>query len=188
MKQVYLLLFIGSAVFTGCGSDDPKPESNNQEFYSTGFICTKGINGIGDADTIVLRAGTSGSFTITSYTHTAEDGGFLERPKDIWVLETAGDNSWRLKNNAGKYVEFSEDFADPINENPNKYGYQYDLEETPTEDGLFLRNQDGNEFYLEPKAKPGFYLVTRPGNVQPPDPRHSRVIFLPTKQMWFFMP
>lgn len=187
MKHLCLILLAGLLIMGTCDKDeDVTPDTG--DLLTTGFLCTIGINGADVEDTIALRPGNSGTFTITSYSHTAEAGGFLERPKHIWTLETSGDNNWYLKNNAGKYIDFSDDFFDPINENPDKDGYQYDLSDSPTEKSTYIRNRDGNQFYLESKYKRGFYLCTRAADVQPPDPSHRSVKFLPTKQMWFFMP
>jgi hypothetical protein len=186
MKKICISL-LSVFLFLSCDKEDDA-EPDNSTLLTTGFICTVGINSIDDTDTLALRAGNSGTFTITDYSHTAEKGGFLERPKDIWTLETSGDNNWYLKNNAGKYIDFSYDFYDPINEQPEKYGYRYDLSDSPTEKSTLIRSRSGNGFYLESLHERGYYLSTFPADVQPPDPSHRNVRFSTKKQVWFFMP
>lgn len=187
MKRIFTLLSASLLIMATCQKeDDVEPEAG--PLLTTGFICTIGINSVDVEDTLALRASNTGTFTITDYSPTAVAGGFLVRPKDIWKLETSGDNNWYLKNNAGKYIDFSEDLVDPVNQNPDKHGYRYDLSDAPTEKSTYIRNQKDGQFYLESKYKRGFYLCTRAANVQPPDPSHRSVRFLPSKQMWFFMP
>ncbi len=182
MKQNLVLTLAVLMLLSACEKQNSTDEESS-DLRTIGFICTIGINGIGDEDTLALRSGVSGTFNITDYSATAESRGFLVRPRDIWQLITTGDNNWHLKNNAGKYISFEDD---PYASNDE---YSYDLDDVPNEKSVFIRTKgDGQNFYLESKYKRGHYLITRAGNVSPPNPRHSTVRFQPRKQLWFFMP
>lgn len=182
MKIRIMSILATIILLSACEKQNDKDEDNT-DLRTTGFFCTIGVNGQGVEDTLALRAGTSGTFTITTYSATAEAGGFIIRPRDIWQLITTGDNNWHLKNNAGKYISFEDD---PYATNDE---YSYDLDDVPNEKSVFLRTKgEGQNFYLESRYKRGYYLITRAGNVSPPNPRHSNVRFQPRKQLWFFMP
>lgn len=178
-----LLLSLAVIIALSACEKQSEPEEGKADLRTTGFFCTMGINGLGLEDTLALRASNSGTFNITDYSATAEARGFIVRPRDIWQLITTGDNNWHLKNNAGKYISFEDD---PYVTNDE---YSYDLDDEPNEKSVFVRSTNsGQNFYLESKYKRGYYLITRAGDVSPPDPRHSRVRFQTKKQLWFFMP
>lgn len=185
MKHTFLLTIAVIITLSACQkqkTDETTETPSN--LRTSGFFCTLGINSIDVNDTLCLRASvSSGTFTITDYSSTAEAGGFIVRPRDIWTLITTGDNNWHLKNNAGKYISFEDD---PYATNDE---YSYDLDDVPNEKSVFIRSEtSGQNFYLESKYKRGYFLMTRAANVAPPDPSHRSVRFQKNKQLWFFMP
>lgn len=183
MKWKILPILAAIISLAACSKENDNENEEPANLRTTGFLCTIGINSIGDRDTLALRVSVnSGRFTITDYSSTAEGGGFIVRPRDIWVLETTGDNNWHLKNNAGKYISFEDDPYVTDDE------YSYDLYDVPNEKSVFIRNVDGQNIYLESKYKRGYYLMTRAADVAPPDPSHATVRFQKNKQLWFFMP
>ena len=181
-----ILIALAALVFIGCEKDKPKEETETTSLRTEGFLCTIGIksNEIGypNPDTICIGSNSSGtSYSIRDYSHTAI-GSFITRPRDIWKLVTTGDNHWYLQNHAGKYLSFEDDpYA--VNE------YSIDLDDAPNEKSVFIRNNNnGQNFYLESKYKRGYFLISRAGNVSPPDPSHSSIRFQQKQQAWFFMP
>ncbi len=183
-----ILIALAALVFIACQKDDPKEEeTGNTALRTEGFFCTIGIKSnelvSPNPDTICLGSTSSGtSWSIKDYSHTAI-GSFITRPRDIWKLVTTGDNNWYLQNHKGKYLSFEED---PYAVNDE---YQIDLLETPNEKSIFIRNNNnGQNFYLESKYKRGYFLISRAGNVSPPDPSHTSVRFQKKQQAWFFMP
>ncbi len=182
MKPVLMLTLALSMMLTACEKQN-ESDDENTDLRTIGFICTIGINSIGEEDTIALRTSVSGNFDVTDYTANAESRGFIVRPRDIWQLIITGDNNWHLKNSAGKYISFEDNPYASNNE------YSYDLDDVPTEKSVFIRTKgDGQNFYLESKYKRGYYLITRGWDVYPPDPSHMTISFQPKKQFWFFMP
>lgn len=182
MKIKWILLGGMLSIMATCSKDDAENEEP-VNLRTSGFLCTIGINSIEVTDTLAVRTNNSGtSFGLTDYSSTAEAGGFIVRPRDIFTLVTTGDNNWYLKNNAGKYISFEDD---PYAQDDE---YSYDIDDAPTEKSVFIRNAEGDKFSLESKYKRGYYLVTRAGDVVPPDPSHEFNRFQRTKQLWFFMP
>ncbi len=186
MKQQLLFVLAVITSFASC----QKKENVNEEqesFRKAGFFCTIGIKSNEQAypnpDTICVGSNSSGtSYSIRDYSHTAI-GSFIVRPRDIWTLETTGDNNWYIKNHVGKYLSF-EDNPYPVNDE-----YSIDLNDAPNETSVFIRSQaTGQNFYLESKYKRGYFLISRAGNVSPPDPSHSSIRFQKKQQLWFFMP
>lgn len=186
MKKQFLFAIVLIAALAAC----QKKENVNEEpanLRKTGFLCTIGIKSNEQAypnpDSICIGSSLSGnSYSIRDYSYTAV-GSFVVRPRDIWTLETTGDNNWYLRNHTGKYLSF-EDTPYPVNDE-----YSIDLDDAPTEKSVFIRNNtNGQNFYLESKYKRGYFLISRAGNVSPPDPSHSSIRFQKNKQAWFFMP
>ena len=182
MKPQLMLGLAVTLLLSACEKQNQQ-EEDNEALRTTGFFCIIGVNSVDDLDSIALRVSVSGNIDVTDYSSTAEAGGFIKRPRDIWQLILTGDNNWQLKNNAGKYISFEDDPYDTDDE------YSYDLDDVPNEKSVFIRTRaDGQNFYLESKYKRGYYLITRAGNVTPPNPSHSSVRFQKNKQLWYFMP
>lgn len=186
MKKQFLLAV---AVILGLGACQKKENVSEEpvNLRKTGFLCTIGIKSnevvYPNPDSICVGSSLSGtSYSIRDYSHTAI-GSFIVRPRDIWTLETTGDNNWYLRNHTGKYLSFEDD---PYVVN-DEYGI--DLNDSPTEQSVFIRSHNnGQNFYLESKYKRGYFLISRAANVSPPDPSHSSIRFQKKQQLWFFMP
>ncbi|HLP39358.1 hypothetical protein [Lacibacter sp.] len=185
MKQKLLLSLLAIIILLACKKENANEQPT--DLRASGFLCTIGIKSNEQAypnpDTICVGSNSSGtSYSIRDYSHTAI-GSFVVRPRDIWTLETTGDNNWYLKNHMGKYLSF-EDTPYPVNDE-----YSIDFDDAPTEKSVFLRSHNnGQNFYLESKFKRGYFLISRAANVSPPDPSHSAIRFQKKQQLWFFMP
>jgi hypothetical protein len=184
--RLILLLVVFSFSYAMCSKEDA-PANNNTapvNVLNKGFLSTMGLNSINVLDTICLRNGSSGAYAnITDYSHTAEAGGFIKRPRDLYELTNTGSNQYHIKISGGKYLgykfnQYSTDY--------NRYSFTMDL--SPAAHNLFLINWKGNKFSIRPVENPKVYLNTMAANVQPPDPSHRILRFLEGEQLWWFQP
>lgn len=185
-KPCLLLLFF-SFSYAMCSKDDAPAQNNPAPVIvlNKGFLSTMGLNSIEKLDTICLRNGSSGGFAnITDYSHTAEAGNFIRRPRDLYELTNTGSNQYHIKIVGGKYLgykfnQYSTDY--------NRYSFTMDL--SPAAHNLFLIKWNGNKFSIRPVENPKVYLSTMASNVQPPDPTHKTLRFLEgNEQLWWFQP
>ena len=179
-----LLLLLFSFSYAMCSKDDA-PANNTAPtiILNKGFLSTIGLNSIEVSDTICLRNGTSGKFAnITDYSHTAEAGNFIKRPRDFYELINTGSNQYHIKILGGYYLGYK------FNQYATDYNrYSFTMDQNAAAHNLFLVKWTGNKFSISPARNPTVYLSTMHSNVQPPNYSHKTLRFLEgSQQLWWF--
>lgn len=180
-----LLLVLFTFSYAMCSKDDaPATNQPPVNALNKGFLCTMGLNGIEQLDTICMRNGSGGRWAnLTDYSHTAEAGGFIKRPRDFYELINTGANQYHIKISGGEYLGYK------FNEYSTDYNrYSFTMDPSPAAHNLFLIDWNGNKFTIRPVANPTVYLRTLAPNVQPPRYSHENIRYFENNpQSWFFM-
>src|SRR5690606_27617275 len=186
LKINLVILLIASTCILGmCSKKDEQAQPPIAIKLSKGILVTQAPNSIGKLDSVCFRNSTTGSsYTLNDYSHTAEAGGFIKRPKDVWELTNTGNNTWHLKNGGGRYLGIGDKIPNIL-----EVRYNISLDEVPGEKNLFVMNESDGKFYIQPVSNKNVYLNSLPDDGVSSHPRHTKVLFVEgEKQMWFFMP
>lgn len=180
-----------SLICTMCTKESKQPITPTIR-NSTGFLATMGVNGLGNTDTICFRFSNSLNSigSITDLNMNARIGGFVEKPKDMAVLEAVATNRWTLTKNGGSGSLLKVGSSENVSGN---YTPRHHLGVTTNKASdsaqLMLHDAGDGAFYIESAFKPGLHLITEAANIQPPHPRHATWRWDHTKkQKWFIVP
>ena len=153
-------------LMTSCGEDND-PLVPEMEVPITGYLCTTGIGDFSKKDTLAYNAhgGTKDLVSFPGYNQANERVTLTPRGDGIWSLERVNVYSppaggeyfyfgcYAIGTTAGYPAGYS-DFLD-------RFGYKYTLRTTFTPDCEFVLTRvddDPDQFYLESKLYPGYYL------------------------------
>lgn len=186
------LIVFGLASMCGmCSKDDKQVSTTPSIRNSTGLLATMGINGIGNTDSLCFRF--SNSLTsignITDLSPNARSGGFVEKPRDLAVLEAVGTNRWTLTKNGGTGAHLKLGSSENIGGNFTARHHLGVTTNKSSDSAQFILHDAGDgAFYIESALKPGLHLITEKADIQPPNPRHATWRWDPAKkQKWFIV-
>jgi hypothetical protein len=161
LRSLWILALV--LLLASC-KDEENPVNHNTPGtikITKGLLVTKGINGVGEMDTLVFRVGKSGGYDITSYDWTVLDDhdGFVKFDYDIWHLESTGSGTdvHRIARPVSTAPLFRWKKSFDSQQQKDIYVFTAMILDSTNSD-FHIHELSNGHFTIEPVGLPGYYL------------------------------